>query len=194
MLVKSSGEHTFTAELPKGVFKVCLVGTGASGISWWFNSYGWGSCGGSGAAVELVFYNPRKQQVELYAGGAITSKGVDGTAAWMKLGGTLMITANGGTKGGTSGGTGGTYEISPALQVLQILTAANGSNGKTGYSGGVGTSLRPALMKTGAARPRVPLPAAVCGWNISAPNRNAKQAPVSAGAFFFTIFLKAYRL
>lgn len=38
-------------------------------------------------------------------------------------------------------------------------------------------SLRPALMKTGAARPRVPLPAAVCGWNISAPKRNAKQAP-----------------
>ena len=25
VLVKSSGEHTFTAELPKGVFKVCLV-------------------------------------------------------------------------------------------------------------------------------------------------------------------------
>lgn len=188
VLVKSSGEHTFTAELPKGVFKVCLVGTGASGISWWFNSYGWGSCGGSGAAVELVFYNPRKQQVELYAGGAITSKGVDGTAAWMKLGGTLMITANGGTKGGTSGGTGGTYEISPALQVLQILTAANGSNGKTGYSGGVGTVTSASPYETGAARPRVPLPAAVCGWNISAPNRNAKQAPVSAGAFFLPFF------
>ena len=77
--------------------------------------------------------------MELYAGGAITSKGVDGTAAWMKLGGVLMVTVNGGTKGGTSGGTGGTYEINPALQVLQTLTAANGNNGKTGYSGGVGT-------------------------------------------------------
>ena len=139
VLVYSGGEHTFATELPKGVFKVCLVGTGASGISWWFNSYGWGSCGGSGAAVELIFYNPRKQQVELYAGGAITSKGFDGTAAWMKLGGVLMVTANGGTKGGTSGGTGGTYDINPARQVLQTLTVANGSNGKTGYSGGVGT-------------------------------------------------------
>ena len=117
VLVFSGGEYTFTAELPKGVFKVCLVGTGASGISWWFNSYGWGSCGGSGAAVELIFYNLRKQQVELYAGGAITSKGVDGTAAWMKLGGTLMITANGGTKGGTSGGTGGTYEILSLIHI-----------------------------------------------------------------------------
>ena len=37
-------------------------------------------------------------------------------------------------------------------------------------------------MKTGEARPKALLPAAVCGWNISAPNRNAKQAPVSAGA------------
>lgn len=66
VLVKSSGEHTFTAELPKGVFKVCLVGTGASGISWWFNSYGWGSCGGSGAAVELcILQSPQT------AGGAL---------------------------------------------------------------------------------------------------------------------------
>lgn len=34
VLVYSGGEHTFATELPKGVFKVCLVGTGASGISW----------------------------------------------------------------------------------------------------------------------------------------------------------------
>lgn len=130
--------------------------------------------------------------MELYAGGAITSKGFDGTAAWMKLGGVLMVTANGGTKGGTSGGTGGTYEINPALQVLQTLTVANGSNGKTGYSGGVGTVTSASPYENWGSSSEG---SAACGWNIFAPNRNAKQAPAFLpGLPFSTIFSKAYRL
>lgn len=138
ILIFSTGEKKYNIMLPKGVYKVCLVGTGASGYTWWFNSYGWGSAGGSGAAVELIFYNPIKQNLELYAGGDINTRSTDGITSYMSLNGQIMVNANGGTRGTTSGGGGGTYFVSNNCQVLQILTATNGNNGRTALSGGVG--------------------------------------------------------
>lgn len=138
-LVFSAGERLYSTLLPKGVYKICLVGSGGSGYSWWYSSFGWGSGGGSGAAVELIFYNPKKQNIELYAAGEVTSRSTDGKPATMKIEGNTVIIANGGVHGSTSGGTGGTYQIDQSLQVLQILTASNGNNGHTAGSGGVGT-------------------------------------------------------
>lgn len=141
ILAFESGEHTFIADLPKGVFKICLVGSGASGASWWFNSYGWGSTGGSAAVVELVFYNHHKQTIELYAGGSVTSKNQNGNLSFMKLNDIEMIVAYGGSRGNSgSGGAGGSYKINTEkLQIVESLITTNGYSGRTGISGGCGT-------------------------------------------------------
>lgn len=119
--------------LPKGVYRIALCGAGNNGTQWWAGSYGWGSSGGSGAFVELVFYNPKKQEIVIHAPDAANGD------AYMNLGGERMITAGGGTAGGTNvGGKGGTYSFNPALDVLDVIKEANGNNGGVALSGSTG--------------------------------------------------------
>lgn len=138
VLINKTGAYTFELDLPKGVYKVCVCGGGGSGTWWIAGSWGWGCAGGSGACVELIFFNPKKQKIILFAGGAVGGGSQAGQASYMNLGGVRMITCNGGSGGPAgSGGAGGTYSINSQLQVLQTIVKNNGRGGSTGFSGNV---------------------------------------------------------
>lgn len=138
LLVYQTGQYTYKTTLPKGVYQVCVTGGGGSGTWWVAGSYGWGCAGGSGACVEVVFFNPRKQALTIYAGGSVGGGSKPGQASYMDLGGVRMITCNGGGGGPAgSGGAGGVFSINSQLQVLQTIVSSNGRGGSTGFSGSV---------------------------------------------------------
>ena len=115
---------SYIFELYKGYYQIALgagwCGSWNSGVTPspptnWFTSRG------GGAFVELIFYNPTKQQIEISAPNADNS--------YMKLLNEEMIVCN--TQKSNSA-TGGTYFISDKLNIISILKASNGNNGGTG--------------------------------------------------------------
>lgn len=145
IVVYSWGPYTYSATLERGVYRLCLVGGGGSGEIWIASSYGWGSAGGSGAAVELIFRNPKRQSVTIRAGTNRTSRVQDGEDSYMDLGGTRMITAGGGKHGGGNyGGAGGIYSINSGLEIIQNIVSNNGNSGTVSLSGNaIGRSVSP---------------------------------------------------
>lgn len=138
VLTFQNGEAIYSDELPEGYYKVALGGAGGTGTTWIAASYGMASAGGSGAFVEVEFYNPKKQNITLYAPPYKSGRGSQtGGAGYMNLGGVRMITANGGNGGGAGyGGSGGSYKINSALGAT-VIKASNGYGGGTGFSGSV---------------------------------------------------------
>ena len=125
---------SYSATLKKGVYQIAL-GAGQCG-SW--NSgvtprppTAWYTSKGGGSFVELIFYNPQDQAIEVSAPNA--------ASAYFNLGGTRMITCNAQTGNSASGGT---YSINTSgLDILQTIKASNGASGGTGpwSPGGVGS-------------------------------------------------------
>lgn len=133
ILVYQTGPYTYKTTLNRGVYRICVVGSGGNGVSWVIPPYGWGSSGGSGAAVEIIFRNPRRQEIVIYAGKTVNRQGED---SYMNLGGERMITAGGGQDGNINyGGNGGVYSVSPKLEVIQNIKLSNGNKGNVSFSG-----------------------------------------------------------
>lgn len=135
VLAFEDGEKSYSATLPRGVFKICVAAAGGTGTYWVAGGMGYASSGGGGAVVELTFYNPISQKIEIYAppglGGHNSQTGGD---AYFKLGGKKVIISHGG-KGASSGGT---YEIDREnLQIISVQVEKNGNNGRSGFSGQV---------------------------------------------------------
>lgn len=117
ILIKHSGEYTYNIKLSRGVYKIALCGSGGTGTAWLASSYGFGSSGGSGAFVEIEIFNPRNQQLQIYAPPARINRGSQ---------------AGGGRPGGAGyGGSGGTYTVNSSSGLITILST-NGINGKGG--------------------------------------------------------------
>lgn len=116
---------SYSATLKKGVYQIAL-GAGQCG-SWQSGvtprpPTAWYSTRGGGSFVELVFYNPSDQSIEVSAPNA--------ASAYFNLGGTRMITCNAQTGNSTAGGT---YSINTSgLDILQTIKASNGAGGGTG--------------------------------------------------------------
>lgn len=136
VIVYQSGPKTYETILQRGVYRICLVGAGGTGDTWILSSFGWGSAGGSGACVEVIFRNPKRQNIKIYSPGGLGSRARNGEASYMDLGGVRMITANGGKSGTVGyGGAGGTYYVNPSLEIIQNIKKSNGRSGSVGLSG-----------------------------------------------------------
>lgn len=132
------GSSTFEISLPKGVYQVCVTGAGGSGTIWVQASVGFASAGGSGACVEVQFYNPKRQNLKIYAGGSKSGYYQTGEDSYVELGGVRVITARGGRSGDVgSGGDGGTYFISDSLDIVKNIVKKNGNKGSVNLSGSV---------------------------------------------------------
>ena len=125
---------TFSSILKKGVYQIAL---GAGQCGYWLSGVTfhpptqWFTSRGGGSFVELIFYNPVDQTIEVSAPNA--------ASAYFNLGGVRMITCNAQTGDSASGGT---YSINTSnLDILQTIKASNGASGGTGpwSPGGVGS-------------------------------------------------------
>lgn len=116
---------SYTATLKKGVYQIAL---GAGQCGYWQSGVTprpptvWYTTRGGGSFVELIFYNPVDQSIEVSAPNA--------ASAYFNLGGVRMITCNAQTGNSASGGT---YSINTSgLDILQTIKASNGASGGTG--------------------------------------------------------------
>ena len=139
ILIKHSGEYTYNIKLSRGVYKIALCGSGGTGTTWIAGSYGFGSSGGSGAFVEIEIFNPRNQQLQIYAPPARINRGSQaGGDAVMTLNNVEIVRAGRGQPGGAGhGGSGGTYTVNSSSGLITILSTngINGKGGGTGFSG-----------------------------------------------------------
>lgn len=139
ILIKQSGEYTYNIKLSCGVYKIALCGSGGTGTAWVCGKYGCGSSGGSGAFVEIEIFNPRNQQLQIYAPPARGNRGSQaGGDAVMTLNNVEIVRAGGGRPGGAGyGGPGGTYTVNSSSGLITILSTngINGRGGGTGFSG-----------------------------------------------------------
>lgn len=139
ILIKQSGEYTYNIKLSCGVYKIALCGSGGTGTAWVCGRYGCGSSGGSGAFVEIEIFNPRNQQLQIYAPPARGNRGSQaGGDAVMTLNNVEIVRAGGGRPGGAGyGGPGGTYTVNSSSGLITILSTngINGRGGGTGLSG-----------------------------------------------------------
>lgn len=135
LILYQTGEYTYRGELPKGVYKICLVSAGGTGTYWIAGGMGYAESGGTGAVVELTFFNPKKQNIELYAPPALDGYGSKtGGNASMKLGADTVIVVY----GGKGAGAGGTYTVNTnLLVVVSVQIEKNGNAGRSGFSGSV---------------------------------------------------------
>lgn len=116
---------SYSGTLKRGVYQLALgsgqCGNWQSGITT-SPPTAWYTTRGGGSFVELIFYNPQDQLIEVSAPNA--------AAAYFNLGGTRMITCNAQTGNSASGAT---YSINTSgLDILQIIKQSNGANGGTG--------------------------------------------------------------
>ncbi len=113
---------SYTINLPKGVYQIALGGAKGTNTSWAYGGYAWGASGGGGAFVEVTFYNPQTQVLEIVAGSSGN--------AYMNLGGLRMLTATAGTNASTdNAGKGGTVTINSALDITSVINNISGKNG-----------------------------------------------------------------
>ena len=120
----NASPKTYKQTLPRGVYKVALGGAKGSNASWAFEGAAWGASGGGGAFVEVVFFNPQKQEIELVS--------ADSGNSYMKLGGVQMLTAGAGTNAVINNpGKGGSVTVEPSLDVVQTIKKQSGNNGGT---------------------------------------------------------------
>lgn len=116
-----STPNSYSAVLPIGVYKIAVCGAKGNSVTWAYGGYPWGAQGGSGGFVELTFYNPKAQNIQINAGNS-------GNAT-ISLGNNTVITARcGGNAGVNSGGAGGTVTVS-GLDILSIQRQVQGNNG-----------------------------------------------------------------
>lgn len=129
-----TGPATYQTTLPQGVYDLIIAGGGGQGNNWNFGGIVYHNAGGSGAAWEGIFYNPKDQQCKFYAG----DKEQD---SYFDLGGVRLITAGkGGNYSGGSTGWPGDGGIITVNSTLQIVEERKKSNGKTGARGATGTA------------------------------------------------------
>lgn len=116
-----SSPNNYSGVLPIGVYKIALCGAKGNSTTWAYSGYPWGAQGGSGGFVELTFYNPKTQNIQINAGSS-------GNAT-ISLGNNTVITARcGGNAGINSGGAGGTVTVS-GLDILSVQRQVQGNNG-----------------------------------------------------------------
>lgn len=136
ILVNTLGSFIYSDILPRGSFDLFLAAGGGRYSSWAFNGYGWGANGGSGSVWEGVFFNPKKQPIEIVIGGyqAATTFSLDGK---------VLITCNQGTNAATnSAGKGGIISVDSTLQIINPRKIENGKDGSIGlWSGTAGESV-----------------------------------------------------
>ena len=123
-----TGPATFETILGEGVYDLIIAGGGGEGRQWNFGGIIFHNAGGSGAAWEGSFYNPKEQSCKIYAGAVQQD-------SYLELGGVRMITAGRGLNEGEGRG-GGTITVNSNLQ---IVTQRKSSNGNTGVRGAQGT-------------------------------------------------------
>lgn len=129
LLAARTGAYTFTTTLHPGVYTLHLTGGGGATTYWYYSSAFWSTGGGSGATFEGTFYNPKKQSCEIYLGG-------NAAASYMNLGGTRMVTCNGGGNAGFAAvGSGGSVSVSSSLTY-----SGKAVNGNSGGATTIGTS------------------------------------------------------
>jgi len=136
VLIKQAGAYTYKAKLPKGVFKICIASAGGTGTVWVANAMGYANSGGSGAAVEITIFNPKAQELEIYAPPGLSGYGSQtGGDAYLKIAGVEIARA----KGGIGSGSGGTYSVNSSAEEVEILKidGKNGNGSRTGFSGSV---------------------------------------------------------
>ena len=132
IIVNSSGAYTFNQILPKGVYDLILCAGGGNTAGWAYGGYPWGANGGSGACFEGEIYNPKKQNVTIYAGAAQQDSYIDFNSE-------RMMTLGKGTNAAfNSAGVGGQYSKSNNLITGNIRKAQNGNNGAVGLGSGTG--------------------------------------------------------
>ena len=120
-LVNASAK-IYTQILPRGVYKVAIGGAKGNNISWAYEGAAWGASGGGGAFVEVTFFNPYEQELELVS--------ADSGDSFMKLGGEQMITAGAGKNAQIAvAGTGGAVIINDKLDIISIQANLSGNNG-----------------------------------------------------------------
>ncbi len=131
-LIKHIGAYTWEQSLPEGVYDLVIAGGGGNGGRYPYSGVWVFSNGGSGAAWEGRFYNPKQQTIKLYA----AANQEAGGASYMELGGVRMITCNNGHDNNAlfgQGGAGGTIEVSSSLQVRETRVSANGNKGADAF-------------------------------------------------------------
>lgn len=126
------GVIDYVEDLPKGIFDLILCSSSGSGATA-FNKVWYFGTGGSGAAWEGEFKNPKKQQIKIHIG-----KGA-GQEAYFDLGGVRMITLTGGADGSViSTVAGGKVTVNSQLDIVE--TRVSGSKSSilgNGYTGNV---------------------------------------------------------
>lgn len=131
-----TGPATFETILGEGVYDLIIAGGGGNGYNWNVAGIIFHNAGGSGAAWEGSFYNPKEQSCKIYAGG----KQED---SYFELGGVRMITAakGGDHYGGSTGqpGDGGIITVNSALQIVEERKKSNGLRGARGATGTANT-------------------------------------------------------
>lgn len=126
------GAYDYISELPKGVFDLILCSSAGNGGTAFLQVWYFGT-GGSGAAWEGKFKNPKKQQIKIHIG-----KGA-GQEAYFELGSVRMITLTGGANGSaTSTVAGGEVTVNSKLEVIETrISGSKSSILGNGYVGNV---------------------------------------------------------
>lgn len=120
-LVEISNGNTQTITLPDGVYQIYIAGGGGNVANWGAGGYLWSAGGGSGGAVEGMFYNPETASFTFTAGAANQNS----TAT--RAGATIITCNKGGNGGQGGGGAGGTASFTGITNVS--LVARNGNTG-----------------------------------------------------------------
>lgn len=121
----NASPKTYKQTLPRGVYKVALGGAKGKGYFWAYEGVGWDATGGGGAFVEVTFFNPQKQELELVS--------ADSGDSYMLIGGEQVITAGAGKDAGFNvAGAGGTVTISDKLDVISTQSNLSGNEGNIG--------------------------------------------------------------
>lgn len=122
-----TGPATFETILGEGVYDLIIAGGGGEGRNWNFGGVIFHNAGGSGAAWEGSFYNPKEQSCKIYAGAVEQD-------SYLELGGVRMITAGKGNKGADDR-AGGIITVNSSLQIVEQRKKSNGNTGAKGATG-----------------------------------------------------------
>lgn len=120
-----SSPSSYSGTLPVGVYKVALCGAKGNSASWVYSGYPWSAQGGSGGFVELTFYNPKAQTIQITAG-------TSGNATMILNNNTVITARAGGNASVNAGGAGGTVTVS-GLDILSVQKQVQGNNGDTTF-------------------------------------------------------------
>lgn len=135
-LVNLTNGATQTLTLLPGVYQVIMAGGGGSKYNWAFQGYPWGASGGSGGAIEGIFYLDSPVSANCVSGASSST-------SYINFNGTRAMTAGNGENARTDhAGVAGSASLGSGFEDLSLVVKA-GKDGikQSGYNATGGASV-----------------------------------------------------